>query len=124
MSEPEKDDAPATSEDAPPAKADDAPPAKRKKKRREKKEATPPEPLPGEGTPEGALLREMDAAFVAGNYARVRELHPQLARAGDPRIVDAANELARRVAVDPVQLGFLGLCAIAICYIFYVYVLE
>lgn len=95
-----------------------------KKKRRAKKEAAPPEPLPGEGTPEGALLREMDAAFVAGSYSRVRELHPQLAKASDPKIVDAANEIARRVAVDPVQLGFLGLCAIAICYIFYVYVLA
>lgn len=94
------------------------------RKKREKKAAPAPEPLPGEGTPEGALLRQMDAAFVAGNYAMVRELHAKLAAASDPKIVDAANELARRVAVDPLQLGFLGACLIAICYIFYVYVLE
>ena len=100
------------------------PEAPKKKKKRREKAAAPPQPLPGEGTPEGALLREMDAAFVAGNYARVRELHAKLRSAADPKIVDAANELARRVAVDPVQLGFLGACLIAICYIFYVYVLE
>lgn len=102
--------------------ATDEPVEKKKKKR--KREPEPPAPLPGEGTPEGALLREANAAFVAGNYVRVRELATQLRSSSDPKVVDAAADLARRIAVDPVQIGFLVACLVAISIIFYVYVIR
>lgn len=101
-------------------------PAEKKKKRR-KREPEAPAPLPGEGTPEGALLREANAAFAAGNYVRVREIVAQLrstAGSGDPKVVDAANDLAHRIAVDPLQIGFLVACLVAISIIFYVYVIR
>lgn len=97
-----------------------------KKKRRRAKDGAdaPPEPPPGAGTPEGEKLAEANVAFDAGNYARVRALTDELARASDPKVVDAAAELRRRVSVDPVQLGFLMACLIALLAITYVYVLR
>jgi len=95
-----------------------------KKTKKRKREPAPPAVLPGEGTPEGAMLREANAAFEAGNYARVRELTRTLSTAGDPKVVDAASQIARRIAVDPLQIGFLTACLVAISIIFYVYVIR
>lgn len=99
-------------------------PKKKKRKRGEKAEPAAPAVLPGEGTPEGELLRDANAAFEAGNYARVRELTTTLATASDPKIVDFAADLRRRVSVDPVQILFLTMCACALLAITYVYVLS
>jgi len=89
-----------------------------------KKSEPAPEALPGAGTPEGESLRDAAAAFEAGDYARVRRLSGSLASAGDPKVRDAAAELLRRVAVDPVQIGFLVLCLLALGAIAWVYVLR
>ncbi|MDQ3032669.1 MAG: hypothetical protein M3Y87_09650 [Myxococcota bacterium] len=107
-----------------PATAAAPAPAKKKRKRGEKREPAAPVVLPGEGTPEGELLRDANAAFEAGNYARVRALTATLAKASDPLIVDAAADLRRRVSVDPVQIWFLLACLLALITITYVYILS
>lgn len=84
----------------------------------------PPRPQPGAGTPDGDALRDANAAFEAGDYALVRTLVTKLERAADPAVVDAARELRRRTAVDPVQLAFLGACFVALLIITYLYVLR
>ena len=67
-----------------------------------------PEPeLPGAGTPEGQTLRRALALYHLGNYAEMRALLTPLTSAKDPKIADAASGLLRRIAVDPVQIGFL-----------------
>lgn len=145
MSEPEADAEAETAQDAPEdaassspepqaegegegVQADAATPKKKKKKKKpsssEEREASAPAPLPGAGTPEGEKLREANVAFESGNYARVRELGQELERAQDPAVVDAARSLVRRVSVDPVQLAFLGACAIALMVITWIYILE
>jgi hypothetical protein len=114
-----------TAEDPPEPEA--AEPAKKRKKRKKKSAAdadAAPVVLPGAGTPEGDRLREANAAFEAGNYALVRSLTGALESASDPKVVDAARDLARRIAVDPVQIAFLLLCLVALCAIAYVYVLR
>lgn len=78
--------------------------------------------LPGAGTPEGEKLREANAAFEAGNYALVRTLTEPLAKSSDPKVASAANDLVRRVSVDPVQLAFLIACAFALAAITWTYV--
>jgi hypothetical protein len=83
-----------------------------------------PAELPGAGTPEGAALREASAAFEAGDYARTRALTRPLLEATDARVADAARDLARRVAVDPVQIAFLIGCLLVLLGIAYVYVLA
>lgn len=98
------------------AEGSDRQPAKpkRKKKKRKKRPAETtgraPQKLAG-GAERPAFLRsfpadpELDrlvAAFEAGDYATVRERAPELAeRAEDPRVRDAALELARRIEPDP-----------------------
>jgi hypothetical protein len=74
-----------------------------------------PEPeLPGAGTPEGQTLRRALALYHLGNYAEMRALLTPLTSAKDPKIADAASGLLRRIAVDPVQIGFLLGCLAAI----------
>lgn len=109
------------------AAATDAEPAAAKKKKKKKRKGADhdaPVVLPGEGTPEGAILRDANVAFEAGNYARVRELTGALTKASDAKIVDAAADLRRRVSVDPVQIGFLVACLLALLTITYVYILS
>jgi len=86
--------------------------------------ATAAAPLPGEGTPDGARLREASAAFESGDHALVRAHVRALSGASDPKVADAAAALGRKVAVDPIQLGFLGVCMVALGIIFYLYVLR
>jgi hypothetical protein len=80
--------------------------------------------LPNVDTPEGELFREANAAFEAGNYARVRELTGKLSAVADAQIVDAAADLRRRVSVDPVQIVFLTACLCALLAITYIYILR
>ncbi len=112
----------ASGQSAPPAES--APPKKRKRKKKDEDAPSAPPPIPGEGTPEGAQLVEANAAFAAGNYARVRELATTLTRAADPAVVDAATALLRKIAPDPVQIGFLIACAVALGVITWIYVLS
>lgn len=97
--------------------------AKKKKKKGKGAEAAPKsEPLPGAGTSAGDKLREAVRAFEAGDYARVRARTRELESAADPRVREAAAELAGRVAVDPVQLVVILACAAVLVAIAYVWV--
>lgn len=74
-----------------------------------------PEPeLPGAGTPEGDQLRRALVLYRLGNYAEMRAILTPLTTGKDPKIADAATALLRRIAVDPVQIGFLVGCLLAI----------
>ncbi|MCZ7687293.1 MAG: hypothetical protein M5U28_54570 [Sandaracinaceae bacterium] len=100
------------------------PSSKKAKKKKGKKDAASPEPgpLPGAGTAAGDKLREAVRAFEAGDYARVRARTSELASAADPKVRDAAAELAARVAVDPVQVVVILACAAVLAAIAYVWV--
>ncbi len=81
----------------------------------EARTAVLPEPeLPGAGTPEGDLLRRALVLYRLGNYAEMRAILTPLTTGKDPKIADAATALLRRIAVDPVQIGFLVGCLLAI----------
>ncbi len=81
-----------------------------------------PEPaLPGAGTPEGAALERALALYRIGDYRMMREVLTPLTQAKDPAIADAARGLLRRIAVDPIQLGVLVGCLLAILAIAYHY---
>lgn len=123
MSEPE-DSVDASTPEASTPEASASTPEPKKKRGKKAKAPEAPAPLPGQGTPEGAILRDANAAFEAGNYALVRDLTTKLSTAQDPKVVDAARDLARRVSVDPVQIAFLTACLVAIIVIFYVYVIR
>lgn len=60
--------------------------------------------------PESELLEPLVAAFVAGNYAQLRELARTLAKeTSDSEILEAARELVARTEPDPVSKKLLGL---------------
>lgn len=81
-----------------------------------------PEPeLPGAGTPEGEALRRARDLFFVGDHAEMRRVLLPLTKSSDPAIADAAERLMRRIAVDPVQIGFLVGCLFAILGIAYAY---
>ena len=81
----------------------------------EARTAVLPEPeLPGAGTPEGDALRRALVLYQLGNYAEMRTILTPLTTGKDPKIADAASALLRRIAVDPVQIGFLVGCLAAI----------
>ena len=67
--------------------------------------------IPGQGTPEGELLREALHAFDAGNYVLVRARTRALAEAKDEAVRAAAADLASRIAVDPIQVVVVLACA-------------
>jgi hypothetical protein len=79
-------------------------------------------PLPGEGTPEGELLRDAARAFEAGDYAMVRKRAAELNSAPED-VRQAAQELAARTAIDPVQIVIVVACAAVLAAIVYVWVL-
>jgi hypothetical protein len=81
----------------------------------------PEPPLPAEGTPEGDALRRARVLFHLGDYAEVRRLLTPLQASKNTAVADAASELLRRIAVDPVQIGFLVGCLLAILTIAFVY---
>lgn len=66
--------------------------------------------LPGEGTEDGARLREAFVAFESGDFAGVRRLAGGLAGSREPDVARVAKELATRVGVDPVAVGAFALC--------------
>lgn len=60
--------------------------------------------------PESELLEPLVAAFVAGNYGRLRELADALAKqTNDSEILEAARELVARTEPDPLSKKLLGL---------------
>ena len=64
------------------------------------------------------------AAFDAGDYRRVRELLPELARHEDERSRQTAERLTRAVKFDPVAAVVLLLCAVLFFAVATVYVLR
>jgi hypothetical protein len=70
--------------------------------------------LPGAGTPQGEALRRGLALYQVGNYREMRVILGPLTTAKDPAVADAASALLKRIAVDPVQIGFLVGCLLAI----------
>ena len=70
--------------------------------------------LPAAGTPDGDTLRRGLMLYRVGNYREMRAVLTPLASAKDPAVADAASALLRRIAVDPVQIGFLVGCLLAI----------
>lgn len=81
----------------------------------------PEPPLPGEGTPEGDALRRARALFHVGDYAEMRALLTPLLQSKNAPVADAAADLLKRIAVDPVQIAFLVGCLVAILTIAFVY---
>ena len=71
---------------------------------------------------EDPRAREIEAMFVAGDFARTREIANELLSSSDPRLVDVGRDYLRRTGVDPVQLAFLGLCAAALIAIAWIYI--
>ena len=61
-------------------------------------------------------------AFDAGNFQRVRELSAELTKSDDPALQAIGRDYAARIAVDPIQIAFLGLCAVALLTIAWIYV--
>lgn len=86
-------------------------------------EAQVPQPLPGEGTPEGDRLAQAHAAFERGDYAVVRKLCAPLVEAPQDEVARAARELRARTQVDPVQVGVVLACLVLFGIIAYTYVL-
>lgn len=104
---------PSTKADEPSAKANE--PSAKAAKATEPRSAVLREPeLPAAGTPEGETLRRGLALYELGNYREMRAILTPLTTAKDPAVADAANALLRRIAVDPVQIGFLVGCLLAI----------
>lgn len=107
---PAADASPASSSDG----GDDAPAKKKKKKK--KADATADAGL---DDPRAAAIA---VAFEAGNFVRVRELGAELKKSDDPVLVSIGQDYLARIAVDPIQLAFIGLCAAAILTIAWIYI--
>ncbi len=89
--------------------------AKSETAKSEPRSAKLPEPeLPAAGTPEGDALRRARALFEIGDNAGMRAILTPLTTSKDPAVADAAATLLRRIAVDPIQIGFLVGCLVAI----------
>jgi len=92
------------------------------KKKAEEKPVEAPPPIPGRGTADGDTLREALHAFDAGDYVAVRELTGDLAKSDDDEVRAAAEELAQRIGVDPVQVVVLLACVAVLLTIYWVWV--
>jgi len=60
--------------------------------------------------------------FRIGDYAGVKATIEPLLASKNPAMVDAANELQKRISVDPVQIGFLVVCfgvIVTICLVYF-----
>ena len=97
------------------ATADAEKKAKKKRKKAERREAA-----------SAALADpravEIAAAFDAGNFVRVRELGAELAKSDDAASSAVGRDYLARIAVDPIQIAFLGLCAVALLTIAWIYI--
>lgn len=98
--------------EAPVAPEADVPKKKTKKKTKSEAEATPADPR--------AL--ELATAFDAGNFVRVRELGQELSKSDEPALAAIGRDYLARIAVDPIQIAFLGICAVALLTIAWIYV--
>jgi hypothetical protein len=111
------DDAP--SAEAPPAAASSAEAAPRKPKRKRKGDIAEEE----DAAPiTDVRAKEIALAFEAGDFVRVRTLGEALAKEEDARLSAIGRDYLARIAVDPMQLAFLGLCAAALIVIAWIYV--
>lgn len=93
-----------------------------------KSEATKPRsavleeaPLPQGDEAQVLAVQRARELFRIGDYAGVREAIAPLLTSSNPAMVDAASELQKRIAVDPVQIGFLMVCFAVIVTIGLVY---
>jgi len=66
--------------------------------------------------------REIAVAFDAGNFARVKVLGDELAKSDEPALAAIGRDYVGRIAVDPVQMIFLAMCAVAILTIAWIYI--
>jgi hypothetical protein len=87
-------------------------PAEKKKKKKKDAAAEATDPR----------AKEIAVAFEAGNFVRVRELAAELQKSDDVAVADVGRDYAARISVDPVQIAFLGLCAIALLTIAWTYI--
>lgn len=90
-------------------------PAKAKKKKKKAK-------AEADVAPSDPRAAELTTAFDAGDFVRVRELATALAKSDEPVLASIGKDYLARIAVDPVQIAFLGLCALAILTIAWIYV--
>ncbi len=98
--------------------------AEKSETREKKKGPPPPKPIPGRGTPDGDRLREAHHAFDAGDHAAVRRITRALIeKTEDAEIRQAAEVLASRIAIDPIQVVVLAACAAVLFTIIWVWVL-
>ena len=65
---------------------------------------------------------EIAAAFDAGNFVRVRELGAELSKSEDATLAAVGRDYLARIAVDPIQIAFLGICAVALLTIAWIYI--
>lgn len=84
------------------------PTAKEAPKQRSAVQDEPPMPA-GDEAQVHAVQRAREL-FRIGDYAGVKETIAPLLASKNPAMVDAANELQKRITVDPVQIGFLMVC--------------
>ena len=78
-------------------------------------------PLPQGDEEQVLAVQRARELFRIGDYAGVRQTVAPLLASNNPAMVDAARELEKRIAVDPVQIGFLMACFVAIVTIALVY---
>ena len=104
-------DASSEAEPSPPPASTPAPKKKKKKKTESDAEA-----------PSDPRAVAIATAFDAGNFQRVRELAAELAKSDDAALRAVGLDYATRIAVDPIQIAFLGLCAVGLLTIIWIYV--
>jgi hypothetical protein len=107
----------ASDRDPPAAEASSASDVEKPKKKKKKKAEAESEPVVDD-----PRAREIAVAFDAGNFARVKVLGDELGKSDDPILAAIGRDYVARIAVDPVQIAFLGLCAVAILTIAWIYI--
>ncbi len=123
MSEPDEsapEEAEPAETSAEPAEAETPKKKRKKKKKPVEAEAEPHEE--GDAPVDDPRVKELSALFIAGDFAKVRELATQLAASSDPRLAGVGRDYLHRTGVDPIQLAFLGLCAAALIAIAWIYI--
>ena len=77
-----------------------------------------------EGVRASDALQRAEAAFAAGDHARVRESLALVERAGSAEQRARAAQLARAISVDPALVVVLLVCLLGFVAVFVGYVLE
>jgi hypothetical protein len=101
---------------SPEAEAEAPSPSDEPKKKKKKKKPESAETL------DDPRAAEISVAFDAGDFVRVRALGQKLLDSGDPELVAVGRDYLARIAVDPIQIAFLGLCAVALLTIAWIYI--